>query len=844
MSEWKHREKKMNYGPHSERSTESFKSMFPFLVRTSVVGALAADQWRRFPSRTSTLKAAAVRSALLPFLKNNENHPSNTGLRAEDLDRRVTVLNRWWTGLLEMLNGRNGESVTGSDRPTILEAATFIMTRPEWSIPFEVGRQHPSSASRPLLNSRSTTSLGSMSSDFLADSVLHNIRKIYVQNLVSQMVYVVEKMSSRNVPASVVAFCGKATAYAFFYCEGVADILVRLWAPTQETIRRALAEYPVRKSTGLKDSSDSIATYFPSALQGLAFKSTRTTTRYLRSRPQLPFVTAPIPWHGPWVWRWAGRDTDLLFGFVKSYYHLLDRFLPSDASPEEILCAPGYLLLQAQVLTVLDSVIRGGSGQPQSDPLGGPSLHHDHGLGEPDATASVLPFPPAATNHSMAEHRLISLLRDSLSGSTLVVGRARALFAESFERLLKATARRTSLFHHSACFTLCDLMEEALAILVRYENSAASNASSLDWPFWLQVCRQMMESQNTMTEIRLYAFLYSLWNTITAEENRKRQVCLEWLLDEKCFQEQFNHWCPMVRAYYMRLLCWRIGRPNESGSELDDRITRTLALRLHRVWGRFLYLQADTLGKGGPRLSTAPCSPAPSRRLLILRNDSQPSPGGMFLTFDSILSPSSSTVATAYERHGSIGPIIGSEESQGSRDMPSVGKKSWTLLKNMIPFAASTLDTTRSTNKQQEIEKAKTGDSAVQTKLYRARSSRSSTGRNDTAFRAHSFKFSLEWIDNEKSLFGKERQLYQPRLPLSTSGDFVPHNGTQDDLGLPEPVGMIVNQGKYAGRALAEWDLLVDEYRDFSNRRLAEGVPRAALVETPTLGVETFRRTG
>ncbi|KAL8984744.1 MAG: hypothetical protein Q9177_004616 [Variospora cf. flavescens] len=756
---------------------------------------------------------------------------------------RVAVLNRWWTGLLEMLKGRNGESVTGSDRPTILEAVTSIMIRPEWSMPFQFGRQQSSSASRPLLNSRSTSSLGSTSSDYLADSV-RKVRHVYVQNLLSQMGYVVEKMSSRNVPASVVAFCGKATAFAFFHCEGVADILVRLWAPTQETIRRALAEHPLRKNVDLKDSSDSIATHFPSALRGLAFKSTRLTIRYLRSRPQLPLVTARIPWHGPWVGRWAGRDTDLLFGFVKCYYHLLNKFLPSDASPEETLCAPGYLLIQAQILTVLDSVIKGGNGQTPLDPLFAPSLHYDELLGEADATASVLPFPPAITNRSLAEHRLISLLRDSLSGSALGVGRARELFAESFERLLKATARRTSLFNHSACFALCDLMEEALAILVRYESSAASSAPSLDWSFWLQVCRQMMDSQNTMTEIRMYAFLYSLWNTVTAEENRKRQICLEWLLDEKYFQEQFNHWCPMVRAYYMRLLCWRLGQPSETRSELDIRIMRTLALRLYRVWEGFLSLQADTLGKGGPRISTAPCSPAPCRRLLIIRSDSQPSPGGMFLTFDSILSPSSPTVATAYERHGSIGPINEAEESQESRIIPSVGKKSWSLLKNIMPFAVSTLDTYRSTDKQQGMEKAKTADSAVQTKLHGPRSSKKSTGGHDTAFRVHSFRFSLEWIDGEKSLFGKERQLYQPRLPYSTSDDLFPHDATEYSPGSPEPVGVITNQGKYAGRALAEWDLLVDEYRDFSMRRLAQGVPRATLVETPTLGVETFRRTG
>ncbi|KAL8719476.1 MAG: hypothetical protein Q9225_003526 [Loekoesia sp. 1 TL-2023] len=802
--------------------------------------------FQKFQSRTSTLKTAVVRSALLPFLRTSADHPSNTALRPEDLDRRVNILNRWWTGLLEMLNGRNGESVSGSDRPTILEAVSSIMVRPEWSLPYQVGRSRSEVGARPLLNSRSTTSLGSTSSNFLAESVFHNVKNIYVQNLLSQMAYVVEKMSARIVPASVVTFCGKATAYAFFYCDSVAEILVRLWAPSQNSISRVLVENQLRKDADLKDSSDSVVSNFPSGLHGLAFKSVRATTRHLRSRPQLPIATAYIPWHGPWVSRWAGRDTDLFFVFTKSYFNLLGSFLPSDAAPEERLCAPGFILLQTQILTILDSVIQGNNTQNcQSlwDPLYAPSLQYDELLGETDASASVLPLPPAATNRSMAEHRLIILLRDCLSGSALVIGKVKEIFAESFERLLKAAARRTSIFNHHACFTLCDFMEEALAILLRHSNTSTRNSSTLDWPFWLRVCRQMTESQNTMTEIRLYTFLYSLWTSVTAERSRKRQVCLEWLLDEGFFEKQFNHWCPMVRAYYMRLLCWRIGRLNDSNSELDNMILKTLTLRLHRVWGSFLYLQDTALDKGSPPISTAPCSPAPSRRLLIIRNDSQPASGGMFLSFDSILSPSSSTVATAYERHGLMSSLMGGDESQESKNLPSMGKKSWSLLKNMMPFALSALDPSRNTPRQGP-SMAKGSNAGAQSKINGSLSSKPSNGQDGTSFRAHSFKFSLEWIDGEKAPFGRERQIYPPRLPLSSSNGLKPLALTESDLKPFEQVGAAAVQGKYAGRALAEWDLLIDEFQDFFKRRIAEGVPNDSLVETPTLGIETFRRPG
>jgi len=53
-----------------------------------------------------------------------------------------------------------------------------------------------------------------------------------------------------------------------------------------------------------------------------------------------------------------------------------------------------------------------------------------------------------------------------------------------------------------------------------------------------------------------------------------------------------------------------------------------------------------------------------------------------------------------------------------------------------------------------------------------------------------------------------------------------------------------VARAKYAGRALAEWSLVVSECNNFVERRKMEGVPGLRWVEVPTLGVEGFRRFG
>lgn len=470
-----------------------------------------------------------------------------------------------------MLNGRHGESVSGNDRPAILEAVTALMARPEWTLPLSSIATRPIKTARTSIKSQSTTSLGSNMSDFLADSVHHNVRNTFTQNLLAQMAYVVDKMSTRSVAASVVTFCGKATAYAFFYCEGIAEILVRLWATPSETLRRVLANGSTKKQAEIDSVSDRICTAYPPCLQSLKLKALRPMMNYLRSKPQspVPIATAYIPWHGPWVNRWAGKDTDLFFVFTKFYTDLACRSLPDDPSPEERMAAPAWVLVQAQILTILDATMQQTNGEPTISKNGTSTVTFDDLLGEADANATMLPLPAHGIVRTMGENRLIMLLRECLSSSTIMTGKSRSIFAQSFSSLLKVAARRTSMYDHNACFTLCDFLEEAIPILQRYQQETHTAVAVIDWSFWLDVCRRMLQSQNSMTEVRICAFIYSMWSTITTDEARRREVCLDWLLTEETFHANFGHWCPMVRAFYMRLVVWRIARLDGSGSDLN-----------------------------------------------------------------------------------------------------------------------------------------------------------------------------------------------------------------------------------------------------------------------------------
>ena len=819
----------------------------------------------KFASKTVAFKANVVRSNLLPFLWTYATHSSNKTLRPEDLDRRTNILNKWWTGLIEMLHGQNNQSISGTDRPAILDGIGGIMERPEWRLPpspFCPLNQRMKGTSTPL--NRSTSSLTSNTSDFLAESVHHNVRNIFVQNLSAQMAFVVDKMSLRNASASLVSFCGKACAYAFMFVPGMADVLVRLWDLQIDHVRRVLEGNGVHKFDNLTDVAGGVVPGFPPALHQLGFSSLTKYMRRLRISPPLPLGTANIEWYGHWLDRWAGRESDLFYVFVKYFHILAADFLPSDPSMKEQMCAPGFLPVHAQVLTNLDATIHREATQGQQDSTAnGPSPTFDDVLADPDAVATALPLPPANASRLMAENRLIMLIRDFLSERATEYPVARQLFARSVNNLLQTAACGTSMFDHAACYTLLDFLEEALALLVRFEHLVESERSLIDIDFWMVVWKKMIQSQNTMTEIRLYAFLYTVWNTVIGDLGWKADVCDGLVLDPTIFESRFNHWCPMVRAYFMRLLCWRVGRYDGEASEENVATLQTLLERLQSTWSHYVFLREQSQALDTLAPPTNPCYPAPSRRLLIIRTDQILSSPGTFLSFDGIVSPKTPTNPTplAWKRSSTISQIshileIDTRPSSALSLTSEVGEEPrgrgiGGFFRNLI--GSKSRSKSRGST-QPRVEKiapplpASNGLTRSATDGLQAKAQSSPPIEKPAQPFQHqnfSFKFSLEYQSNTRPL--PPMRLFPPRLPMPAQQllQSTMETGKAPNSIRPKaPTGESVAHARYCGRALAEWAVVLGECQSFFDRRKNEGVPSNKLVETPTLGVEVFRRPG
>ncbi|KAI0852788.1 DUF1765-domain-containing protein [Daldinia vernicosa] len=899
------------------------------------------NDYHKFQAQTkpNTNPAAAkmdmVRSVLMRFLGNYANHSSNKRLHHEDLERRAIILDKWWKGLLELLEGKNQQPVAGADRPDLLDAMASIMMRPEWRqcnasfCPLADRNSTEEFEKRTRASSNmSSSSLDSTDSTFLAESTKHNVEVMFITNLVSQMSIVVEKLSLRHAPLSLVNFAGKVYAYAFFFAPGIADVLVRLWSLNSDRIRRVVDEFGLPRYG--QGDSDAIAAFFPPAVSGLGWSSVRAMSNLLKQPATLPVMAARIPWRGSWVSRWTGCDTDLFFIFCKYYYMLAEEFMPSGLLFVEKARAPGFVLVNAQILSILDSTIHR---QAAVEAMLGPPLSDAaHGA---DASAMALPMPPNNNiMKGMSENRLIVLLKDILSSASILFAGARNTFAESFMAIMKAAAKRTSQFDHNACFTICDFLEEALVAYDNFVDVQHPGFTYVDWPFWIEVCKKILNSNHTLSEIRVISFIFSIWDAIESNQSRKETVCLEWLLQEEVFNKLFTNWCPMVRAYYMRLLCWRLCRDAGNATDSDAKIFFVVYLRLKTVWSHYLWLKqvAEDQGKFPP--STAPSFPAPGKRFMIIRSELPTVQPGLMVGFDSSASSSQtdlqSSPPTDFESMGAIDFDI----------EPSFQKKRSSILGKIFSFSGN-----NPTGSDLESVRRETAASRTRPILPSKSSASISPPASDSDSIGSSpiyedmqsiFKFTLSWnpagtmsppnriltrprlpnpaqycvaakgradnapppapghpaptravsgspnpglVDSAKNADLSEVPSSPPRIsmtfdrqqsfsqmsPLERSSEDLPLHSpisrsseNKDEMSLPnpastaptqeplvipvEPKGVYATSAKYAGRALAEWSLVVAECNSFVDRRRNEGVPGLSDVEVPALEMEGFRK--
>jgi hypothetical protein len=322
--------------------------------------------------------------------------------------------------------------------------------------------------------------------------------------------------------------------------------------------------------------------------------------------------------------------------------------------------------------------------------------------------------------------------------------------------------------------------------------------------------------------------------------------------------------------------------------------------KIEQVWAYYLSFNLDAQKKNQVLLSSEMCSPAPGRRILIIRSDNNhPSPSNPFTSFDRLINSASTINASGFQSHGIL-----KLDPSGFPDAQSAPKRRWNLLKSVFGGTANPkpgeVTPPGSVSDESEINPIDSlmgeegdiassnntpGSSPQDSGNQTAEDAQSIDEPDDTPHQPYNFKFSLETHQLNQAL--KNRPLSPPNLPkktlhhvqhqrsvkaltspgedesvdesrdntdastASTTNSYATTKGSGpsvDDIDYFDDGNKLTVRNerlvasKYAGRALAEWAQVVCEFDNFFDRRRSEGVPSDVLVETPSLSVDNFRK--
>ncbi|KAK9451631.1 uncharacterized protein V1518DRAFT_409099 [Limtongia smithiae] len=638
--------------------------------------SLDAD-FQKFTSRSASLRASLLRLSVLPFLRRQVGESTSYLVSETELDRRIAILHRWWAILVAGLRERPPHAVAALDRAAYFEAIFSILSRHEWRL-----------ATKPSASS------------------------LYQQNMLDTINLALNRLVMKPVAVSTSVFAGAVLAHAYFYVPQIAQALLYLLKVPQREITR------VRKQCGLTPSvarnmRSFAVDIFPKHLAGLLCIS----NEYLpATRPEVPGAVA-VEVYGPWTHRWWGaHDSDVFSSFLRHYYINLSYILGSSSlfrhsmSPDEaLLAAPGILIIHANVLRIFDFLIhREHLSAPPVDSITGDSFQ----------TATLRTTPSCINQRRLANMHILlainEILHDVKGGCALYSG----IFTQFFETtLLQTAAKRTSLYDADGCIALCDLAEAVLTVL-----GAGSRAPSCDWSFWLEIAKRMLDSESSITEVRGIVFLYMFWDKFATHTSDMNDA-IEWILSPPVWKKYFCHWSPLVRAFYMRLLYWRVIHPS---SPRSGEAIQIITLRLNCV-----HESIRRAIKSGVPLETQPCPPVPGCRMALVACTERTSTAHQFFlmsmacwqdivptgspimnvvnrydvhdedVFIASSTPNSPSGLSTADSEETSSPDYFSTSNSGSSSSPAAvgGRSFFTMLKKLKPFRSlGSMDATGVTN--------------------------------------------------------------------------------------------------------------------------------------------------
>ena len=354
--------------------------------------------------------------------------------------------------------------------------------------------------------------------------------------------------------------------------------------------------------------------------------------------------TLSIDFSRPWARLWQSYDGGIFFHFLRYFHGELLEYLvdaPPPLMSDLYLATPGLLLLYSRALDIADysvHVSAAQSGVIDDGPTRFPVQKKKHA-----AVRNSESYKQVA-NDSMHAVALSLLTADERSHRSLIVlKKLSSTFGQIFricgarirhsdyvssryilgntiatniECLLKVAVKRTSVHDGASCATLCQFMELALPILA--DNCMDFPDRTLDWTFWIDILKRLVESHYMTTQIRALSTLYNIWD-IFPHKLEIRKSLAHWLLADATFARLFLHYSSWVRCFYMHVVCWRLAQ------WIHDPLVESLYLQfeierlLQSCISKHDLMKEKAIREHRESPSSLPSTPLPNRRMAIVR---------------------------------------------------------------------------------------------------------------------------------------------------------------------------------------------------------------------------------
>lgn len=515
-------------------------------------------------------KTNILRTLLLPFLRQpslRSSFTKSSQIYLSFTSISTSILGLWWRLLLSSLNASGPHQVSATDRNAYLECISRILALEEWDHADTLGK--------------------ATYVDCLTDTLDFAIGKI---------------LSYKVVSISLCAFVGKVFAHSFFKLPGVCNALLFLLNIKQSTFSKHIASLPPILTATKLEIKGSLP---PASLHLINYRGVRNLEKAKSAAincmvPPKHAVKGIKDPSGPWVRLWNAKDSDVFNSFFRHYINLAACFLEGNSNVDP-LALPGFTVITCYIHNIFsESIHRIAIDNTKPNAFATSSMKFSPGPTQTQERNRASSGVSAPSNYSFKPNNADYTSIIKIFKSIRDVAFYQISFASSLIKIIDGM-----LVNIAKLVSPFDVNKSSLLLNLVYEFSAhIFDYTSIDWEFWLGCVHTMLTTTHHVQIItRNFAFLFNVWTKIPVlltkedlpqsvdylkgwltESNESLKVnFMNWLTCNRTWLVFFTHWNPLVRAYYSRLIVWRILGVNNYQDSHSFQTTRRVKLKLARI---------------------------------------------------------------------------------------------------------------------------------------------------------------------------------------------------------------------------------------------------------------------